>query len=153
MMMRQVSPQLQSLVEPVVVALGCELVGVEYLRGPRGGTLCVYIDRDGGVTVDDCARVSHQLSGALDVEDLIADEYTLEVSSPGIDRPLFKKDDFARFTGHPVRVRLYTGVAGRRNFRGVLQGMRGEDVVIDVDGSETSLPFREIEKANLMVSG
>ncbi len=146
--------RLQELIEPVVTALGYELVGVVYVPQGRHSLLRVYIDRtgdsDGGITLDDCERVSHQVSGVLDVEDPVAGQYQLEVSSPGLDRPLFSREHFVRFTGRRAKLRLHTPQNGRRNFSGVLSGVRDGLVVIVEDGAEFALPFESIDKAQLV---
>lgn len=129
----------EKLLQPIAAAvrgLGYELVGVEHLPQGRHSLLRIYIDTDAGVTVDDCERVSRQVSGVLDVEDPIRGHYTLEVSSPGLDRPLFTAEHFARFAGRQVKLRLALPLAGRRNFTGVLQGMKDDDVVVVIDGGE-----------------
>jgi ribosome maturation factor RimP len=131
--------------------MGYEVVGVELAgSGTRGRLLRVYIDREDGITVDDCAAVSHQLSGVLDVEDPIREHYTLEVSSPGLDRPLFTAAHFERFTGHPVKVRLARLVDKRRKLKGVLQGVRGEAVLIELEGQVLEIPLADIESARLV---
>lgn len=140
---------LTALLEPVVEGLGYELVGVEYHPSGRQGLLRVYIDRAEGVGVDDCARVSHQVSGVLDVEDPLPGEYLLEISSPGLDRPVFKPADFQRFAGERVRLRLRGLVDGRRKYRGRLIGLRGETVLIEEAGAEVAVPLAEIDRANL----
>lgn len=142
---------LRDLLEPAVTALGCELVGIEYHPSGKHSLLRVYIDRPEGVTVDDCSAVSYQVSGLLDVEDPIPGHYTLEVSSPGLDRPLFQARDFERFAGQQVKIRTRFPVAGQRNFRGLLQGMQGQQVVIDEqDGRRVELPLDQIEQARLV---
>ena len=138
-----------NLLEPVVEGLGYELVGVEYQSGRQQGLLRLYIDRPEGVEVDDCARVSHQVSGVLDVEDPIAGEYILEVSSPGTDRPVFKTTDYDRFVGEQVRLRLHGRLEGRRKFRGRLLGLRGDNVVIEEQGEEVAVPITEIDRAHV----
>lgn len=137
---------------PVVSAMGYELVGVEYQLRGRQGLLRVYIDKPGGITLDDCERVSHQVSGLLDVEDPIAGHYTLEVSSPGLDRPLFKAEDFERFAGSTVRLRLDPPLMGRRNMTGLLGGLEleGDAVVIVEDGVRHTIPLRQIKQARLV---
>ncbi len=141
----------RALLEPAVAAMGCELVGVEYHPRGRHSLLRVYIDREGGVTVDDCAAVSEQISGVLDVEDPIHGQYSLEVSSPGLDRPLFTAADFVRFAGHDVRVRLRLPQAGRRRFAGRLLGCEdGEVRVRDAAGELFRLPLADIEEARLV---
>jgi len=142
---------LTQLFEPVVVSMGYELVGVEFLGGGGHGTLRVYIDREQGVSIDDCAAISHQISGILDVEEPIRQAYDLEISSPGIDRPLFKLSDFERFAGRKARIKLSVGLEGRKNFRGELQGVADSRLVrIKVDGEEFDLPYADIAKANLI---
>lgn len=142
---------LVQLFEPVVESMGYELVGVEFLGGSGHGTLRVYIDRDAGVNLDDCAAISHQISGILDVEEPIQQAYDLEVSSPGIERPLFKLTDFERFAGETVRIKLAVAYLGRKNFKGKLQGVAdSKQVKIKVDGEEFDLPYADIAKANLV---
>ncbi|MCP5419846.1 MAG: ribosome maturation factor RimP [Gammaproteobacteria bacterium] len=147
--MRQ-DPRLKQILATAVQAMGCELVGVEYHPHPRNGLLRVYIDTVDGVTLDDCQRVSEQISGVLDVEDPIPGHYTLEVSSPGLDRPLFEAEHFVRFTGHKIRVHLSIPLNGRSNFAGRLLGLRGDDVLLECDGQELSLPLERVEKARLV---
>lgn len=142
--------EVQRLIEPVVTAMGYELVGVEYLSRGRQPLVRLFIDTDEGITLDDCEKVSRQVSGVLDVEDPIRGEYTLEVSSPGLDRPLFTGAHFERFTGYRARIRLGIPQAGRRNFSGVIAGVR-DGMVIMVDGDvEHALPLSGIDKANLV---
>lgn len=142
---------LAQLFEPVIESMGYELVGVEFNGGASHGTLRVYIDRDSGVSVDDCAAISHQVSGILDVEEPIKQAYDLEISSPGIDRPLFKLADFERFAGRVARIRLVAGLDGRRKFKGRLSGVVDADLIrIEVDGETFDLPYADIARANLV---
>ena len=143
------SAELRKLLEPAVSALGFELVGVEFVSGRRG-LLRLYIDSEDGVTIDDCQAVSHQVSGLLDVEDPIQGQYSLEVSSPGLDRPLFRAADFERFAGHEVSLRLVAPVEGRRKFRGVLLGLRDGRVVVQVEEQELVVALEEIDAARLV---
>lgn len=139
------------MLEPGIRSLGYEFVGVEYQSGGTGGGLLrVYIDSDEGISADDCQKVSYQVSGVLEVEDPIPGHYTLEVSSPGLDRLLFRPQDFERFAGQLVKVRLAYPIEGQRRFKGRLAGMRGENVVIEEDDMEISLPFDQIEQARLV---
>jgi len=141
---------IQSLVEPVVVAMGYELWGLECRAGKMNAFVRVYIDRAGGVNVDDCARVSHQLSGLLDVEDPISVPYALEVSSPGIDRPLFCLRHFEQVKGQQVRVSLMWKVQNRKNVVGVLESVDEENIqVVSQEGTHT-IPYQAIKKANLI---
>jgi ribosome maturation factor RimP len=143
---------LTELFEPVVESMGYELVGTEFNAGGGHGTLRVYIDREQGVSLDDCAAISHQLSGILDVEEPIKQAYDLEISSPGIDRPLFKLVDFERFTGKVAKIKLMVGLQGRKNFKGQLQGVveGSKLIVIEVDGELFDLPIGDIARANLV---
>jgi len=141
--------QITDLLATTVDALGFELWGVEYLSQGRHSLLRVYIDAEEGVTVDDCARVSEQVGSVLDVEDPITGEYTLEVSSPGMDRLLFRLDQYPGYVGEVVELRLRVPFEGRRKFKGVLTGIEGEDVVIRVDDHEYLLPYSAIDKARI----
>jgi len=141
---------LDALLEPAVTALGYECVGVELDGPPTQRTVRVYIDTPQGVTVDDCSRVSHQVSGLLDVEDPIDGAYTLEVSSPGLDRPLMRIADFDRFKGAEARVRTSRMVAGRRRLRGVLAGVDGNVVLVEIDGEPVRVPYDAIRGARLV---
>ncbi|WP_062154691.1 ribosome maturation factor RimP [Beggiatoa leptomitoformis] len=143
--------KLQSLLEPTVTALGYELVGIDRLsQGLRGILLRVYIDSPTGITLDDCERVSRQVSGVLDVEDPIKSHYTLEISSPGLDRPLFMLEQFSRFIGRQVNIRLNKPLGTRRNFAGLLQGVQDQHILLVVEGTEYSLPYEQIDKARLV---
>ena len=147
--MARESAELRKLIEPAVTVLGYELVGVEFIHG-KSGLLRVYIDHDDGIGVDDCKAVSYQVSGLLDVEDPIRGQYTLEVSSPGLDRPLFQARDYERFAGQQVKLRLSVPVAGRRRFKGTLLGLRDEQVVVKMDDEELLVPLHEIDKTRLV---
>jgi ribosome maturation factor RimP len=148
--MRTAPAGVQQLIGPVVATLGYELVGIEFLPQGRGALLRVYIDHQSGITIDDCERVSHQISGLLDVEDIIHGAYTLEVSSPGLDRPLFTQRQFEQFSGREAKIRLTVPIEGRRNFHGFLRGVEGDDVLLEMDGEHLRLPFNNIDKANLI---
>ncbi|HEJ1262394.1 TPA: ribosome maturation factor RimP [Pseudomonas aeruginosa] len=142
--------QLQALLAPVVEALGYECWGVEFISQGRHSVLRVYIDRPEGILIDDCEAVSRQVSGILDVEDPISGEYTLEVSSPGMDRPLFTLEQFAKHAGEQVKIRLRSPYEGRRNYQGILRGVEEQDVVVLVDDHEYLLPINSIDKANII---
>lgn len=142
--------RIHQLIEPTVSALGVELWGVEYLSQGRHSVLRVYIDREeGGVTLDDCERVSRQVSAILDVEDPIAGEYTLEVSSPGLDRPLFEAAHYLRFTGHEVRLQLRTPLEGRRRLKGVIRAVSDDVLSLEFEGETIEFPLTQIERARL----
>ncbi len=149
--MRAVPEKLKELVNGVVQSLGYELVGVELLNRAKSGPLLrVYIDQEKGITLDDCSGVSHQLSGVLDVEDPIPGHYVLEVSSPGLDRPLFAKEHFERFRGHKARLKIRSKIEGRRNFVGQLEGIEGDAVLIRENDEVYRLPLSEIDTARLV---
>lgn len=137
------------MLRATVEALGFELWGVEYLSQGKHSLLRVFIDREEGIQVDDCARVSEQVSAVLDVEDPITGEYTLEVSSPGMDRLLFELDQYSMFVGEVLELKLRSAFEGRRNFKGVLKGIEGEDIVLQVDDHEYLLPHSAIDKARV----
>jgi ribosome maturation factor RimP len=132
-----------------VEALGFELWGVELLSQGRHSVLRLYIDRDAGISVDDCALVSGQVGAVLDVEDPIAGDYTLEVSSPGLDRRLFELEQYARFAGEQIDLKLRVPYEGRRRFQGILKGVEDEDIVVQVDDHEYLLPFDQVDKARV----
>lgn len=149
--MRQAPQALVELVRNVAEPMGYEFVGLEYVQPGRGdGLLRVYIDHPDGIQLDDCAAVSHQLSGVLDVEDPIRGEYNLEVSSPGLDRPLFEPAHFRRFVGQTAQVRLAAAVPGRRKYKGEILRVDDEAVVMRVEGEEVRLSFGQIDTARLV---
>lgn len=141
---------LQALIEPVVTAMGFELWGIDYLSQGKHSRLVIYIDHENGVNVDDCADISRQVSGVLDVEDPIAGEYRLEVSSPGMDRPLFTLDQFARYAGHQVSLKLRVPFDGRRKFQGLLAGVEGDEVLVQIEGEEYCFPIDGIDQARVV---
>jgi len=138
------------LFEPEVIAIGYELLGIELNQNGHGSILRVYIDKDEGITVDDCVLVSQQLTGLLDVEDPISGNYNLEVSSPGLDRPLFTLDQFKKIIGETVKLKLYEKYNGRKRFVGILKSVDNEEVVISSDDEEYNVPFGIIERARLV---
>ena len=140
---------LEALVRPVVEDLGYELWETEYSPGRGHGLLRVYIDAAAGVSVDDCERVSRALSVLLDTEDPVPGQYTLEVSSPGLERPLRPAAHFARFGGSRVFVEMTQPVDGRRRFQGRLAGTDAAQIGIEVDGRHYTLPIDGIRKAHL----
>lgn len=148
--MRQDPYKLQQILEPVVVAMGYELVGVEYQPRKANALLRLYIDQEAGINLEDCERVSHQVSGVLDVEDRIFGQYTLEVSSPGLDRPLFQEAHFARFVGHQARIHLVVPINGRNKLVGVLKSVQNGEIAIEVEGVEIMVPLDRIDKARLV---
>lgn len=148
--MRGGAEHLRRLFEPSVEGLGFELVDAELTGSGSQAVLRVYIDSPGGINVEDCALVSRQLSTLLDVEDPIPGQYMLEVSSPGLDRPLARRKDFERFAGSQVKVRVHQAVLGRRNFTGRLQAVEGDHIVLEMDKEVYDLAFDNIERARLV---
>lgn len=142
--------QLTEMLESAVVASGYELVGLEFIRAGEHSTLRIYIDHENGITVEDCAEVSHQVSAVLDVEDPISVAYSLEVSSPGLDRPLFKPAHYEQFIGQEVNVVLKMAVANRRKWKGEIHSVDGEAITLMVDGQQEEFALSNISKANLI---
>ncbi|MBB6522994.1 ribosome maturation factor RimP [Pseudoteredinibacter isoporae] len=141
--------QLEELLQPVVESLGCQLWGLEYLSQGRHTTLRLYIESPDGVGLEQCEQVSRQVSAVMDVEDPITGEYTLEVSSPGLDRPLYTLEQFQQYVGEKVSLRLRQAFEGRRKFQGLLNGVEGDEILLVVDNEEYVLPIEWIEKANV----
>nr|WP_284047844.1 ribosome maturation factor RimP [Halomonas gemina] len=141
---------MHALIEPVVSAMGFELWGIDHLSQGKHSRLVIYIDHQDGVSVDDCADVSRQVSAVLDVEDPVPGEYRLEVSSPGMDRPLFTLDQFERYAGHVVAVKLRLPFDGRRKFQGLLAGVESDEVLLQIDGEEYCFPIEGIDQARVV---
>lgn len=142
---------LETLIEPVVASFDCELWGIDYRPMSKSALLRVFIDRPDGVTLDHCSKVSYQLSGLLDVEDPIKVPYTLEVSSPGIDRPLLRLEHYRENIGHDAKIRLKWPVDESRNYRGVIAAVEGEQITIQVEDREISFPFEAVSRGRLLV--
>ena len=138
------------LAAPLVKSEGMEIVDIEFrYEGSRGGkVLRLYLDKEGGPNVDDLSRVSHQLSELLDTQDVVSGTYTLEVSSPGINRPLKRPEHFARFVGKRIRVRTRDSIDGRRSFLGTLQEVLENQITLKQEGAQYQIPFAVIEKSN-----
>ncbi|MBN8430612.1 ribosome maturation factor RimP [Microbulbifer salipaludis] len=142
---------LEELLAPVVESLGCELWGIDYQTHGRNALLRIYIDSERGIAVEDCEKVSRQVSAVMDVEDPINSRYTLEVSSPGMDRPLYKLEQYQRFIGAQVELRLRMPLDGQRKWRGLLAGVEGDEIVLRIDSeNEYLLPIDSIERANIV---
>ena len=148
--MATLEQNLQEMLQGAVEDLSCELWGIECQRAGRFMTVRLFIDKEGGVTVDDCADVSRQVSAILDVEDPIADKYNLEVSSLGLDRPLFTLPQFERYIGQDIAVHLRIPVMERRKWQGKLDRIENDMVILIVDGQEQVLVFGNIQKANVV---
>lgn len=154
-MSASLNERLEQMLAPAVTGLGYELVGIEYLGQGKYSVLRVYIDQPegserSGISVDDCSKVSYQVSGVLDVEDPLPGRYNLEVSSPGLDRPLFKPEDYERFKGESLRVVTDYPVAGQRKYKGRLLGLRDDEVLLDVEGETVALPRVAIKQARII---
>jgi len=145
-----VQDELDALLRPAIEALGYEFVGLEYVPNPKNRLVRIYIDRSpDGINVDDCAEVSHEVSAVLDLEDPIAGNYSLEVSSPGVDRPLFGPDQFRRFVGERAVVHLYAPVENRRKLDGIIVGVEDGRVALEVDGQIYRVGEAQIRRAHL----
>lgn len=138
------------LVEPTVTAMELELWGIELLPQGRSSLLRIYIESELGIDIEDCEKVSRQVSSILDVEDPISGEYTLEVSSPGTDRPLFTVEQFARYVASEVSLRMRTAIDGRRKFKGIITKVEEGNIGLQVDDQEYVLPHANVEKANIV---
>jgi ribosome maturation factor RimP len=145
-----IANRVEELITPYVTAHGLEVVEVEYHQPGRGrGSLRIFLDRPGGITLDEITRMSRVIGELLDVHDVIGPSYTLEVSSPGLTRELKGPKDFARFAGRKARITSRRPLAGRQVHRGTLKGLEGEMVLLEVGGELTRLPLAEIAKARL----
>ena len=142
--------ELAKLLEPTVERLGYELADLEVRLGSKGGLVRVFIDKPEGIDLDDCEKVSLAVSALLDVEDPVPGNYSLEVSSPGLDRKLTKVEHFQRFEGETVKVQMRFPIEGRRRFRGTLVSSDDENIVVEVDGESHSLPLKTIDTARLV---
>ena len=140
---------IQGFAEPLLDEMGIELVEIQFRRESHGWVLRLFIDREGGVTIDDCAGVSREISSYLEVEDLIEHAYHLEVSSPGLERPLKKTEDFTRFKGRKARIKLREPLGEQRVFIGILDGLAGDAVVLDIEGKRVELDMENVVKARL----
>ena len=147
--MSTLEQKLTEMISAPVQALGYELVGIEFIRG-RQSTLRIYIDSEKGITVEDCADVSHQVSAVLDVEDPISVAYSLEVSSPGLDRPLFTAAQFTQFIGEEVSLVLRIAMQNRRKWQGIIKTVDGEMITVTVEEKDEVFALSNIQKANLV---
>jgi ribosome maturation factor RimP len=147
----QLLQEVHQVVDPILQSQGMELVDLEYQRESQGWVLRVYIDREGGITLGDCSELSGELGAVLEVRDLIANPYTLEVSSPGLTRPLKKPEDYNKYRNRLVKIKTFEPIEGRKNFKGILQGLEGEKVYVQAEGKILAIPFQGIAKANLEI--
>jgi len=150
--MAKVADKIEALINPVIVDMGYELVGIEYVASGKHSILRIYIDSEMGIGVDDCEAVSRQISAILDVEDPITGQYNLEVSSPGIERPLFHIGHYQRFLGHNIKLRLVRPIDGQRKFMGAIGSVSETNNSIELvtELGPVVLDIELIEKANLV---
>lgn len=147
-----VEEKIESLIRPTIESMDVDFWGCEYLPAGKNSILRVYIDKSVGVNVDDCGRVSRQISAIMDVEEPISSAYTLEVSSPGMDRPLFKLEHFKEYEGCNIQIKTFSSVMGRKRFKGIMDNISDSSVDIEVDGEVYTIPFGAIDKANLIAA-
>lgn len=146
-----IQEEITKLAEPLLLHEGLELVAVEYIMEEGQWIVRVFIDKEGGVTLGDCAKVSRELGNLLDIKDIIIHEYNLEVSSPGLDRPLVKEIDFLKNKGKKIKIKVGEKIDDRRNFTGILEGIDGDDVILEGEqGDRWRIPFANIDKARLV---
>lgn len=147
---KQILNNVEEAVSPILTDMGYELIERELIMDQGRWTLRLYIDKTGGVTIDDCTLVSHSIEDIIEVRELIPHAYNLEISSPGIDRPLRKPSDFEQFKGFTIRIRTNLLVEGRMNFKGTLEGMINNNIQIIVDGTRFNVPIETLAKARLV---
>jgi len=138
------------LIEPILDEMEIELVDVEYLSEGGRWILRIYVDREGGITLDDCVRVTREIEDLIEVKDFFRQPYVLEVSSPGLNRPLKKEKDFVQAVGKDVKIRMAHPIDGRRNFQGKLESLEDGVLSVTVNSDRFLLPFGKVEKANLV---
>jgi len=149
--MQRVTDNLTALIRAVVEPMGYELLGVELVSADvRSQLLRIYIDAEAGIQMADCSSVSRQLGAMLDVEDPVPGDYSLEVSSPGMDRPLFEEAHYRRFEGEMAKIKLFKSMVGRRSYKGYIRGIEDACVLIEVDGELFRLPLDDIDSARLV---
>ncbi len=141
---------IEDILEPAIKAMGFELVACELSQHRHGGVLRVFVDGQNGITLDDCAAISRQISVVLDVEDPIAGRYNLEVSSPGLDRPLTRLEHYMRYIGRRAKLRFRIPRDGQRNFAGIIVAVKDSVILLELEKSKLEVPFSDIEKANLI---
>lgn len=148
---KKIIESIEDLAHPILEDGGLELVEVEHVKEGNNWYLRLFIDKPGGVTLEDCKKVNEELSEILDMEDPIPQSYILEVSSPGVERPLKKEKDFERFSGKKIKVKTYIPINNQKKFKGLLQGYRDGNVQMELEnGEQVSIPLDKIAKANLL---
>jgi ribosome maturation factor RimP len=151
MVKNEIVDRVRALADPILLNEGMDLVDTEYRRESKGWVLRLTLDKEGGVTLDDCTRVSHEVGRSLDVEDFIQTPYTLEVSSPGLTRPLKTEKDFMKYRHRLIKVKTVDSIENRRQFKGRLLGVSENQIEIEVEGGVFQIPLSNVAKANLEV--
>jgi ribosome maturation factor RimP len=146
---KEIVDRIQAIANPILLNEGLELVEIQYRREARGWVLRLYIDKEGGVTLDDCTRISQEVGRSLDVEDFILTPYTLEVSSPGLTRPLKDEKDFIRYRNHLIKVKTFSPIESLRQFKGKLLKVSESQIEIETEGGIFQIPLSNVAKANL----
>ncbi|MBI2067096.1 MAG: ribosome maturation factor RimP [Deltaproteobacteria bacterium] len=143
----------QAIIEPIVRGLGCDLVELRFLSEAGRAVLRVSVDREGGISLGECQQISREIETPLEVEEVLPGHYYLEVSSPGLDRPLVKEEDYLKFAGRKAALRTGPSIEGRRNFKGILQGIEQGVIRMQIDGQEYRIPFNTVERGHLVFEG
>jgi ribosome maturation factor RimP len=151
MMIKLIVDRVRAIADPILSNEGMELVEIEYRREARGWVLRLFIDKEGGVTVDDCSRISQEVGRGLDVDDFILVPYALEISSPGLTRPLKNEKDFVKYQNHLIRVKTFNPLGNRRHFKGKLIGISESRIEMEVDGGVFQIPLSNVAKAHLEI--
>jgi ribosome maturation factor RimP len=151
MMTKLIVDRVRAIADPILSNEGMELVEIEYRREARGWVLRLFIDKEGGVTVDDCSRISQEVGRGLDVDDFILVPYALEISSPGLTRPLKNEKDFVKYQNHFIGVKTFNPVGNRRHFKGKLTGISESRIEMEVDGGVFQIPLSNVAKAHLEI--
>ena len=146
-----ITQSVTELIEPGLLAKGLELIDVEFKKEGKNWVLRIYIDRKGGVTLEDCQKVSSLVGDLIEVEDIIEPVYTLEVSSPGLNRVLKKEKDFLKYTGKKINVQCHAPMDGRKKFMGILTGFIDQSIHLEIDGQQYTIPLILVAKANLVI--
>ena len=150
-MSKEIVDRVRTIADPILWNEGIELVDIEYRREAKGWVLRLYMDKEGGVTLDDCTRISQEVGRSLDVEDFISTPYTLEVSSPGLARPLKKEKDFIKYRNRLIKVKTIHPIENRRQFKGRLLGFSENQIQIETEGGVFQIPLSNVAKANLEI--
>ncbi len=151
MLEKEIVDRVRAIADPVLLDWGMELVDLEYRIESRGWVLRLFLDKEGGVTLDDCTRVSQELGRILDIEDFIQSPYTLEVSSPGLSRRLKSEKDFMKYRGRLIKLKTFDSVENRRHFKGRLVGISENKLEIESDGGIFQIPLSNVARANLEI--